>query len=134
MNEGIKGFEMINSDVIELPQDQGVIEKLTRKLAEYEARKLEWEGEDNERQVKKIKGEETEGESENPRIRAHEIYKYAILRRLIDEGRVEKDQISHDLMGVHNDFYPKEFEDAFRVVSSYASGNLRNVHGGTGLK
>ncbi len=119
MKEGAKGFEAVNNDVIELPQDQELVEKLKRKYVEYEARKLEWE---------------KENPLEDQRGRSHEIYKYAILGRLLEEGKVDRVQIIKDLTEVHGGIYIEEFDDAFRVISKYANGDADRLSGGTGLK
>ncbi len=121
---------------IRLPDDPELVAKLTRKCAEYEARM------DEARRLEEAGKSETP-ESENKEADeayqlslADSIYKFAILKRLLnpefkDEG-VNHDAILSDLESVHHGIYREVFERAFQVIRNYTEG--KENKGGTGLE
>ncbi|MEK7136762.1 MAG: hypothetical protein AAB853_00595 [Patescibacteria group bacterium] len=60
-------------------------------------------------------------------------YKIAVLSTLLADGRVETFPLSQKLSERDLQFYPEPFNNACDVISSYVSGDVQNITGGTGL-
>lgn len=102
------------SPILSLPADEGRVDQLRKKLAEYESR---------------IDGFRA------PELQMGAVCKKAVLERLLRDGTVNTHELSRELVQQYGSgFDPRAFNNACGVIEDYCQTGGKNVSGGTGLR
>jgi len=114
--------ELLENPQIIKPESRELIDKLERKLGEYEERKLKFQ--------EKLNRDPNNKEILYPYNDA--FYKAAVLGFLLIQGKVEERDIALSLQDMHKTVDFDLLSSAFKVIKAYVEGG--NVSGGSGLK
>ena len=113
--------------VINLPENKELVEKLTKKLAEYRERQ-----EDIERR----RGGGAPEQNEPLLAKARGLhYKTTVLERLLQGGAVSSEMLRSQMRQEDGEaFNEADFDNAVGVIDAYANDREFTLDGGTGLK
>ena len=116
------------SPVIRLPEDEGRVEQLERKLIEYQDRL--------ERHRKKIMKEHPYWAPEQIEMYLSDTkYKILVLSRVLKDKEVRTYDLSRELIKLEGGLFSVDnYQNACGVIDDYCTTGGQRAHGGTGLK